>query len=78
MFLDWDYNGARNQVDGVEIRGDHGESKGMVYLCHDTTPGYTDGTALPATATKWNYELIFTKGEGYVGLPLIVSILVGG
>ena len=76
VVLKWEWNGARNHVDGVEIRGDHGDK--MTYLCHDTTPGYIDGTPLPAVPTKWTYELIFTKGDGYVGQPLQISVLVGG
>ena len=79
VFVDWTWQGYSQDLDSCELQVDRGDGKGYALLAEDTTPGYTDTTALPAAPTKWIYRAIFRVGEQRVGLwSLPVSITVSG
>ena len=61
----WGWQGQRAFLHSLEIEVDRGS--GFQFLTIDTTPNYTDTTALPATAQKWTYRAIFRDGEGRDG-----------
>jgi hypothetical protein len=77
--LDWGWDGMSAFLDMIELVVDRSDSKGEVFLANDTTPGYTDTTPFPATATKWTYRAIFRVGDSRVGQwSKPVSLTVGG
>lgn len=48
-------------------------------LTYDTTPGYIDTAAQPATLTKWKYRAIYRVDDARFGLwSAEVSVTVGG
>jgi hypothetical protein len=75
--IGWGWGGNSAYLDLIEIQVDRGA--GFVPLTFDTTPGYTDTAALPATPTRWTYRAIFRVGDAQVGLwSAEVSGIVGG
>ncbi len=75
--LGWGWGGNSAYLDMLEIQVDRGQ--GWALLAFDTTPNYTDTTALPATATKWKYRAIYHVGDHPVGQwSAEVSVTVGG
>ena len=80
VFLDWDWGGSGNSafLDMLELQVDRADGKGWVPLVFDSTPGYTDTTPFPATATKWKYRGIYRVNDAQVGQwSNDVTILVG-
>jgi len=76
--IPWGWNGLASELDAIEIHVDRADGKGFTLLTIDTTAGYTDSTALPATAAKWTYKAIYRVNDDRVGQwsdP--VSITVG-
>jgi hypothetical protein len=67
VFVDWNWGGLSQWLDACRIEVDRGDGKGFVLLTVDTTPGYTDTTALPAVAAKWQYRAIYIAGESETG-----------
>ena len=77
--VDWGWGGWANYLDMCLIQVDRGDGKGFMDLCYDTTPGYNDTQALPATPTKWTYRAIYRLDDTNVGLwSKPASINVGG
>ena len=75
--LDWDWQGHGKFLDMAELQVDRGS--GFVILAFDTTPGYTDTTPFPATATVWKYRAIYRVNDAQVGLwSATVNVTVGG
>lgn len=75
--IGWGWGGFSAYLDQLEIQVDRGS--GWTLLTIDTTPGYTDTTAHPATLTKWKYRAIYRVGDHQVGLwSAEVSVTVGG
>jgi hypothetical protein len=78
VFLNWKWQGLSGHVDLLRIEVDRGTG-GYQLLTLDSTPGYTDSTALPASPTKWKYRAIWILDDTPVGLwSAEVSITVGG
>ena len=74
--LGWSWQGHRKFLDQLEIQVDRGT--GWTILAFDTTPGYTDNTPFPATATQWKYRAIYRVNDMQVGLwSATVSVMVG-
>ena len=74
--LDWKWQGYRKFLDQLELQVDRGT--GWAILAFDTTPGYTDNTPFPATATQWKYRAIYRVNDMQVGLwSATVSVMVG-
>lgn len=74
--LGWKWQGHRKFLDQLEIQVDRGS--GWTVLVFDTTPGYNDTTAFPATPTQWKYRAIHRVNDMQVGLwSATVSVLVG-
>jgi len=79
VFVKWGWGGYGQYLDSCEIWVDRGDGKGWVLLTIDTTPNYTDTTALPTALAKWSYKATYRVGENQVGLwSAPVSINVGG
>ncbi len=79
VVIGWGWNGDGAFLDMIELQVDRGDGKGFGLLCYDTTPGYTDTTPLPATATTWTYRGIYRVGDKQVGQwSKPVKINVGG
>ena len=75
----WGWGGNAAYLDICEIQVDRGDGKGFGLLTYDTTPGYTDTQAFPATPAKWTYKAIYRVGDSQVGVwSLPVSLTVGG
>lgn len=71
----WGWEGYGEFLDMAEIQVDRGS--GWQMLAYDTTPNYTDTTALPATAAVWKYRAIYRVGDARVGQwSDVVSITV--
>ena len=61
-----------------ELQVDRADGKGFVILAFDTTPGYTDTTPFPATATLWKYRAIYRIEDAQTGQwSQEVSVMVG-
>ena len=77
VYIDWGWGGYAAFLDACEIQVDRGN--GWVLLTIDTTPGYTDSTAHPATLTRWKYRAIYHVDDAQAGLwSAEVSVTVGG
>ncbi len=77
VFLDWGWDGHRAFLDMLQMQVDRGS--GYADLAYDTTPGYTDTHAFPATLTTWKYRAIYRVGDHQVGIwSAEVGIAVGG
>ena len=77
VFIDWGWDGNGAFLDLIQIQVDRGQ--GWIDLAYDTTPGYTDTHAFPATLTTWKYRAIYRVGDAQVGLwSAEVGIAVGG
>jgi hypothetical protein len=63
--IDWGWAGNSAFLDQLEIQVDRGS--GYEVLTFDTTPGYTDSAAFPATPTKWKYRAIYRLDDQQVG-----------
>lgn len=75
--IGWTWQGYGKFLDQCEIQVDRGT--GWQVLTFDTTPGYTDTTAHPATLTQWKYRAIYRVDDEQVGQwSAEVSIAVGG
>ena len=75
--IGWGWQGYSAFLDQCEIQVDRGT--GWTLLTIDTTPGYTDTAAHPATLTKWKYRAIYRVSDHQVGLwSNEVSVTVGG
>jgi hypothetical protein len=75
----WGWQGKSAFLDQIEIEVDRGDGKGWVMLAIDTTPGYVDTEAIPATPTKWQYRAIYRVGDQRVGQwSAAASVIVGG
>lgn len=75
--IGWGWGGNSAFLDMLELQVDRGS--GWTLLAYDTTPNYTDSTALPATPTKWKYRAIWRVGDQQVGLwSNTVEVVVGG
>ena len=68
VMIKWGWGGYSAWLDSCEIQVDRNNGKGYVLLTIDTTPGYTDTQAFPATSVKWTYRAIYHLGEGQVGI----------
>jgi hypothetical protein len=76
-FLDWGWGGNGAYLDMIQLQVDRGQ--GYADLAYDTTPGYTDTHAFPATLTTWKYRAIYRVGDAQVGVwSAEVSVAVGG
>jgi hypothetical protein len=76
--IGWGWQGNVSFLDMCEIQVDRGGGQGFVFLTYDTTPGYNDTMAFPATPTKWTYRAIYRVGDAQVGLwSNVVTITVG-
>lgn len=76
-FLDWGWGGNGAYLDMIQLQVDRGQ--GYTDLAYDTTPGYTDTHAFPATLTTWKYRAIYRVGDAQVGVwSAEVSVAVGG
>ena len=79
VFVKWGWGGNGQYLDSCEIQVDRGDGKGFNLLTIDTTPNYTDTTALPTALAKWSYKAIYRVGENQVGVwSAPVSINIGG
>jgi len=75
--IGWGWGGNSAFLDLCEIQVDRGS--GWTLLTYDSTPGYTDTAAHPATPTKWKYRAIYRVGDHQVGLwSTEASVTVGG
>lgn len=75
----WGWGGNGDFLDMIELQVDRGDGQGWKPLAYDTTPGYTDTLAQPATLTKWKYRGIYRVGDQQVGQwSAEQSITVGG
>jgi len=75
--LDWSFGKYRKFLTMVEIQVDRGS--GWQMLAFDTTPGYDDTFAQPATVAMWKYRMIFRVEDERVGQwSAEVSVRVGG
>lgn len=75
--IGWGWGGFAAFLHACEIQVDRGT--GWTLLTIDTTPGYTDNTAHPATLTKWKYRAIYHADDAQIGLwSAEVSVTVGG
>jgi hypothetical protein len=63
--IDWGWQGMREFLDLIELQVDRGA--GWAMLAYDTTPGYTDTAALPASPAKWKYRAIYRVADQRVG-----------
>jgi hypothetical protein len=73
----WGWGGNSAYLDICEIQVDRNDGKGFVLLAFDTTPGYTDTQAFPATPAIWTYLAIYRVGDSQVGqcsLPVSVTV----
>lgn len=68
VFIKWGWAGLSEYLDSCEIQVERGDGKGFGLLTVDTTPGYTDTQAFPATFTKWSYRAIYRVGDEQVGV----------
>lgn len=74
--IDWGWDGLSAFLDQLEIQVDRGS--GWAVLTYDTTPGYTDTAAHPATPTKWKYRAIWRVDDQQVGIwSAEVCVIVG-
>ncbi|MEQ1862596.1 MAG: hypothetical protein ABMA13_21965 [Chthoniobacteraceae bacterium] len=64
--IDWGWQGNRAFLQGIRIEVDRGDGIWRL-LTIDTTPGYNDTEALPATTTKWKYRAIYLVDDQQVG-----------
>jgi len=77
VFLDWGWDGHGAFLDMIQLQVDRGQ--GYADLAYDTTPGYTDTHAFPATISTWKYRGIYRVGDNQVGVWSAESgIAVGG
>ncbi|MCB1078888.1 MAG: hypothetical protein KDM64_13795, partial [Verrucomicrobiae bacterium] len=77
--IDWGWQGYTDFLDQCEIEVDRGTGGGWTLLTFDTTPGYTDTAAHPATPAKWKYRAIYRVDDHQVGQwSAEVSVMVGG
>ena len=67
-YIGWDWGGNSQYLDSCEIWVDRNDGKGWGLLTIDTTPNYTDTTALPATPAKWSYKATYRVGENQAGV----------
>jgi len=77
VFVKWGWGGYGQYLDSCEIWVDRGDGKGWVFLTIDTTPNYTDTTALPTAPAKWSYKAIYRVGETQVGVwsaPVSITV----
>ncbi len=64
---------------GIRIEKDRGDGHGFVFIAVDTTPGYVDTEAHPATLTIWKYRAFYIIGDVKVGqCSAVVEVKVGG
>jgi len=73
----WGWGGNSAYLDICELQVDRNDGKGFVLLAFDTTPGYTDTQAFPATPAIWTYRAIYRVGDAQVGvwsLPVSVTV----
>jgi hypothetical protein len=73
----WTWGGYSAFLDMIELQVDRGDGKGFVFLATDTTPGYVDTFAHPATPAKWTYRAIYRAGDAQVGqwsAPVSVAV----
>ena len=73
----WGWGGNSAYLDICELQVDRNDGKGFVLLAFDTTPGYTDTQAFPATPAIWTYRAIYRVGDNQVGvwsLPVSVTV----
>lgn len=74
----WGWGGNRAFLKMIEIQVDRSDTHGFQLLTMDTTPGYTDTQAIPATPVKWTYRAIYHDANGPVGQwSAPVSLTVG-
>ena len=77
--ISWTWQGYSKYLDQCEIQVDRADGKGWQVLTFDTTPGYTDTAAFPATLTQWKYRAIYRVDDEQVGQwSAVESIAVGG
>jgi hypothetical protein len=75
----WKWQGYRKFIDQLEIQVDRADGRGFMVLTFDTTPGYNDTAAFPATPTQWKYRAIYRVNDMQVGLwSATVSVMVRG
>ena len=75
--IGWGWQGYAAFLDQLEIQVDRNDGKGFGLLAFDTTPGYTDTQAFPATPAIWTYRAIYRVGDAQVGvwsLPVSVTV----
>ncbi|HEY5894490.1 MAG TPA: hypothetical protein VIT91_14805 [Chthoniobacterales bacterium] len=65
--IPWNWNGFSGKLDAIEIHVDRGDGKGFSLLTIDTTAGYTDTAALPATPARWTYKAIYRGDDSRAG-----------
>ncbi len=73
----WGWGGNSAYLDICELQVDRNDGKGFGLLAFDTTPGYTDTQAFPATPAIWTYRAIYRVGDAQVGvwsLPVSVTV----
>jgi hypothetical protein len=63
----WTWQGHSKDLDCIRLEVDRGDGRGFTLLAMDTTPGYTDTAALPATPTRWRYRAIYCVDDSPVG-----------
>lgn len=74
--IKWNWQGASRYLDSCEIEVDRGT--GWALLTIDTTPGYTDTAAQPATPAIWKYRAIYRVNDARTGQwSQEVSIITG-
>lgn len=79
VLIPWKFDGYSKWIDVLRLEVDRSDGKGFVHLTYDTTPGYTDSHAQPATLTQWKYCGIFGVDDTTVGLwSETVTVAVGG
>jgi hypothetical protein len=77
--IDWNWQGWSKFLDQCEIQVDRGDGQGWRILTFDTTPGYLDTTAAPATHTRWKYRAIYHAGDATIGgWSAEASVSLGG
>ena len=73
----WGWQNKSAFLDMIELQVNRGT--GWQLLAFDTTPGYNDTEAIPATPTKWEYRGIYRVGDQRVGQwSAEVAVVVGG
>ena len=79
VFIGWSWEGLSAWLEMLQLQVDRGDGQGWRDLAYDTTPGYLDTAAHPATLTKWKYRAIYRTNDTQVGLwSQTVEIVVGG